>query len=153
MLQPDTPAPDFSLLDADLETVTLADLRGHNVVICFYPKDNTPSCTLQAIEFSDLENEFMRHDTIVIGISRDDCMSHANFRDKHGLAVQLLADDDGAVCKQYGVWQEMEKDGLRRMGIVRSTFVIDRTGVVRLAQYNVVAKGHATEILHFIQSL
>ncbi|WP_334107579.1 peroxiredoxin [Methylobacillus sp.] len=153
MLQPDTPAPDFSLLDADLETVTLADLRGHNVVICFYPKDNTPSCTLQAIEFSDLEDEFMRHDTIVIGISRDDCMSHANFRDKHGLAVQLLADDDGAVCKQYGVWQEMEKDGLRRMGIVRSTFVIDRTGVVRLAQYNVVAKGHATEILHFIQSL
>lgn len=153
MLQPNTPAPDFSLLDADIETVTLADLRGHNVVICFYPKDNTPSCTLQAIEFSDLEDEFMRHDTIVIGISRDDCMSHANFRDKHGLAVQLLSDDDGEVCKQYGVWQEIEKDGMKKMGIVRSTFVIDQTGVVRLAQYNVVAKGHAAEILHFIQSL
>lgn len=153
MLQPNTPAPDFSLLDADIETISLSALRGHNVVLYFYPKDNTPSCTLQAIEFSDLEDEFKRHDTLVIGISRDDCISHANFRDKHGLAVQLLSDEDGEVCSQYGVWQEKEKDGIKKMGIVRSTFVIDRTGVVRLAQYGVVAKGHAAEILNFIKSL
>ncbi|MGY1488435.1 peroxiredoxin [Methylobacillus pratensis] len=153
MLQPNTPAPDFSLLDADIETISLSALRGRNVVLYFYPKDNTPSCTLQAIEFSDLEEEFKRHDTFVIGISRDDCMSHANFRDKHGLAVQLLSDEDGEVCSQYGVWQEKEKDGIKKMGIVRSTFVIDRTGVVRLAQYGVVAKGHAAEILNFIKSL
>ncbi|MPS49751.1 peroxiredoxin [Methylobacillus sp.] len=153
MLQPNSPAPDFSLLDADIDPITLSALRGHNVVLYFYPKDNTPSCTLQAIEFSDLEDEFKRHDTIVIGISRDDCISHATFRDKHGLAVCLLSDEDGEVCRQYGVWQEKEKDGIRKMGIVRSTFVIDRTGVVRLAQYGVTAKGHAAEILKFIKSL
>ncbi|MFJ5445703.1 peroxiredoxin [Methylobacillus methanolivorans] len=153
MLQPNTPAPDFSLLDADIETISLSALRGHHVVLYFYPKDNTPSCTLQAIEFSDLEDEFKRHGAVVLGISRDDCMSHANFRDKHGLAVQLLSDEDGEVCNQYGVWQEKEKDGMKKMGIVRSTFVIDRTGVVRLAQYGVEAKNHATEILNFIKSL
>ncbi|MCB5191655.1 peroxiredoxin [Methylobacillus arboreus] len=153
MLQTNTPAPDFSLLDADMENISLSALRDRNVVLYFYPKDNTPSCTLQAIEFSDLEDEFKRHETIVIGISRDDCISHASFRDKHGLAVRLLSDEDGEICAQYGVWQEKEKDGIKKMGIVRSTFVIDRNGMLRLAQYGVAAKGHATEILNFIKSL
>jgi len=153
MLQPGTTAPDFSLPDADMEMIKLSKLRNQVVVLYFYPRDDTPGCTVEAIEFSDLEDEFASHDTIVVGISKDDCISHAAFRDKHGLAVQLLADVDGKVCEKYGVWQEKEKDGVRRMGIVRSTFVIDRKGILRHVQYGVVAKGHAAEILNIVKQL
>ncbi|MCB5184831.1 peroxiredoxin [Methylobacillus gramineus] len=152
MLQQNTQAPDFTLPDADMQSISLSELRDSIVVLYFYPKDDTPGCTLEAIEFSDLEDEFVSHNTIVLGISRDDCISHADFRDKHGLAVSLLSDVDGEVCHQYGVWQEKEKDGIKKMGIVRSTFVIDTAGMVRLAQYGVTAKGHAVAILNFIKS-
>ncbi|HEX5538564.1 MAG TPA: peroxiredoxin, partial [Methylophilaceae bacterium] len=131
----------------------LSKLRNHVVVLYFYPRDDTPGCTVEAIEFSDLEDEFANHDAVVVGISRDDCISHAAFRDKHGLAVKLLADVDGKVCEKYGVWQEKEKDGVRRMGIVRSTFVIDRKGILRHVQYGVIAKGHAAEILNIVKQL
>jgi peroxiredoxin Q/BCP len=153
MLQPGSPAPDFSLPDADMEMVKLSKFRGKNVVLYFYPKDDTPGCTTEAIEFSDLEDEFAKYNTIVVGISRDDCISHAAFRDKHGLAVGLLADTEGKICEKYGVWQEKEKDGVRKMCLVRSTFVIDTEGIVRHAQYGVVAKGHADEILNFVKTL
>lgn len=153
MLQPGTTAPDFSLPDADMEMIKLSKLRGQIVVLYFYPRDDTPGCTVEAIEFSDLEDEFTKYGAIVVGISKDDCISHAAFRDKHGLAVRLLADVDGKVCEKYGVWQEKEKDGVRRMGIVRSTFVIDQKGVLCHMQYGVVAKGHATEILNIVKEL
>lgn len=146
-------APDFSLPDADMEMFKLSKLRGKNVVLYFYPKDDTPGCTLEAIEFSDLEDEFIKANALVVGVSKDDCISHAAFRDKHGLAVSLLADSEGKVCEKYGVWQEKEKDGIRKMGIVRSTFVIDSTGTLRQIQYGVVAKGHAAEILNFVKTL
>ena len=106
MLQPGSHAPDFTLPDADMELLKLSRLKGKTVVLYFYPKDDTPGCTIQAIEFSDLDEEFARYNAVVIGISCDDCMSHADFRDKHGLAVSLLADIDGKVCEKYGVWQE-----------------------------------------------
>ncbi|OIQ86904.1 putative peroxiredoxin bcp [mine drainage metagenome] len=153
MLQPGSHAPDFTLPDADMELLKLSRLKGRPVVLYFYPKDDTPGCTIQAIEFSDLDEEFARCNAIVIGISRDDCMSHADFRDKHGLSVTLLADVDGKVCEKYGVWQEKEKDGVKKMGIVRSTFVIDREGVLRHLYYGVSPKGHATEILNLIKEL
>ena len=155
MPQPGTHAPDFTLPDADMEMVKLSSYKGKNVVLYFYPKDDTPGCTVEAIEFSDLEDEFAGHDTVIIGISRDDCMSHADFRDKHGLAVQLLADVGGRVCERYGVWQEKEKekDGVKKMGIVRSTFVIDKQGNIVHALYGIQAKGHATEILNIIKEL
>lgn len=153
MLQIGTTAPDFSLPDADMEMVKLSRFRGKKVVLYFYPKDDTPGCTTEAIEFSDLEDEFTRHNTIILGISKDDCNSHAAFRDKHGIAVNLLSDVDGRICSKYGVWQEKEKDGIRKMGIVRSTFVINPEGVLCHAQYGVVAKGHATEILNLIKTL
>jgi len=89
----------------------------------------------------------------VLGVSRDDCGSHAAFRDKHGLTVQLLADVDGEVCEQFGVWQEKEKDGVKKMGILRSTFVIDRAGIVRHALYGVTAKGHAAAVLDLVRAL
>jgi thioredoxin-dependent peroxiredoxin len=153
MLQLGSAAPDFSLPDADMELLKLSKLRGKTVVLYFYPKDDTPGCTVEAIEFSDLENEFINHNTVILGISRDDCISHADFRDKHGLTVNLLADVEGKVCEKYGVWQEKEKDGIRKMGIVRSTFVIDAEGILRHIQYGVVAKGHAAEILSFVKIL
>lgn len=153
MLQPGSHAPDFSLPDADMELCKLSKLKGKAVVLYFYPRDDTPGCTTQAIEFGDLENEFARHDAVVIGISRDDCISHAAFRDKHGLAVRLLSDVEGKVCSKYGVWQEKEVDGVRRMGILRSTFVIDRAGVLRHTLYGVGTKGHATEILNLVKAL
>lgn len=153
MLQPGAHAPDFTLPDADMEMVKLSALKGKKVVLYFYPKDDTPGCTVEAIEFSDLEDEFIKQDCLVIGVSRDDCMSHADFRDKHGLAVQLLADVDGKICEKYGVWQEKEKDGVKKMGIVRSTFVIDASGTLQHVFYGVTAKGHAAEILQLIKEL
>ena len=153
MLQPGSPAPDFSLPDADMEMLKLSKLRGKNVVLYFYPKDDTPGCTAEAIEFSDLEDEFIKQNTVILGVSKDDCLSHAAFRDKHGLAINLLADVDGKVCDKYGVWQEKEKDGVRKMGIVRSTFVIDVEGHIRHVQYGVVAKGHAHDILNLVKTL
>ena len=153
MPQPGSPAPDFTLPDADMELFKLSKLKGKAVVLYFYPTDDTPGCTVQAIEFSDLEDEYAKHDAIVLGVSRDDCMSHAGFRDKHGLAIALLSDVDGKVCEKYGVWQEKEKDGIKKMGIVRSTFVIDRQGIVRHALYGVSAKGHAADILNLIKEL
>ena len=153
MLQPGTTAPDFSLPDADMEMRKLSKLRGRVVVVYFYPKDDTPGCTVEAIEFSDLEDEFVKQNAVIIGISKDDCISHAAFRDKHGLAVDLLADVDGKVCEKYGVWQEKEKDGVRRMGNMRSTFVVDREGILRHVQYGVTAKGHAAEILNIVKQI
>lgn len=153
MLQPGSHAPDFTLPDADMKLFKLSKLKGKAVVLYFYPRDDTPGCTTQAIEFGDLESQFARHDAIVVGISRDDCISHAAFRDKHGLSVCLLSDVDGKVCSKYGVWQEKEVDGVRRMGILRSTFVIDRDGVLRHAIYGVGTKGHASEILNLVKAL
>jgi len=153
MLQPGSPSPDFNLPDADMEMFRLSKLKGKNVVLYFYPKDDTPGCTVEAIEFSDLEDEFTKHDTVVIGISRDDCISHADFRDKHGLSVFLLADVDGKVCEKYGVWQEKEKDGVRKMCILRSTFLIGKDGTLLKAFYGVNAKGHAAEILNIIREM
>lgn len=153
MPHPGSHAPDFTLPDADMELVKLSRYKGKNVVLYFYPKDDTPGCTMEAIEFSDLEEEFAGHDTVILGISCDDCISHADFRDKHGLAVQLLADVDRKVCEKYGVWREKENNGVRKMGIVRSTFIIDKQGTLRHAFYGVTAKGHAAEILNIIKEL
>ncbi len=154
MLQAGQTAPSFDLPDADLRAVSLDNERGkHHVVLYFYPKDDTSGCTLEALEFTALADEFERADCVVFGVSRDDCGSHATFRDKHGLTVQLLADVDGEVCEQYGVWQEKEKDGVRKMGIVRSTFIIDKHGTLRHTLYGVTAKGHANAVLELVRAL
>ena len=147
------PAPEFELPDADMKGLKSRDLAGQHYVLYFYPKDDTPGCTMEAQEFSDLTDEFAAAGAVVVGVSRDTCVSHAAFRDKYGLTVQLIADVEGQLCEAYGVWQEKEKNGERRMGIVRSTFVVDRDGVVRHAQYDVKPKGHAEAILEVVQGL
>lgn len=154
MLQVDYPAPGFDLPDADMEMVSLAGFRNRsNVVLYFYPKDDTPGCTIEAIDFSDLQEEFSNLDTVVLGVSLDDCLSHGSFRDKHGLAVQLLADVEGEVCSAYGVLQEKEHDGRKKPCIQRSTFVIDKRGVLKHALYGVSARGHAAQVLGLVRSL
>ena len=154
MLKVGKPAPNFELPDADLDVVSLSGFRSKlHVVLYFYPRDDTPGCTIEAIEFSDLQEEFDRLGTIVLGVSMDDCISHGSFRDKHGLGVRLLADTEGEVCAKYGVLVERESEGRKRTGILRSTFVIDREGVLRHALYGVTARSHAAEVLGLVKSL
>ena len=147
-------APHFELPDSDMQTFSLASQQGkNNVVLYFYPKDDTPGCTMEANEFSALEDEFSKLDSIVIGISRDDCLSHASFRDKYGLSVLLLSAPDARICKRYGVMYEKEVDGQKKLSIKRSTFVIDRQGKLRPVMYGVQAPGHAPGILNLIKGL
>ncbi|NEV62691.1 peroxiredoxin [Thiorhodococcus minor] len=154
MLQAGDRAPVFSLPNADMERVDFAELIGHhNTVVYFYPKDDTPGCTMEALDFTDLQGEFDAADTEIIGISRDSCSSHGAFRDKLGLSFHLLSDTDGEVCEAYDVWREKEAHGERRMGIVRSTFVVDREGVIRYALYGVKPKGHAAQVLQLVRAL
>jgi thioredoxin-dependent peroxiredoxin len=161
VLQIGTDAPLFELADADMHMFNLEAQRGKNIVLYFYPKDDTPGCTMEANEFSDHEEAFTKFDSIVVGISRDDCISHASFRDKHGLSVQLLADPDGHVCKKYGVLYEKETDaehgrsvnGHKKLAIQRSTFIIDKKGKLRHVLYGVHAHGHPQEILKLIKEM
>lgn len=154
MLEAGQQAPTFTLPDADGNTVSLSDFQGSkHVVLYFYPKDDTPGCTIEANDFTAYRDRFDALDSVVLGVSRDDCASHAAFRDKFGLSVRLLADTSGEVCEKYGVWQEKEKNGEKRMGIVRSTFVIDKDGTIRHALYGVKADGHAAEVLSLVGGL
>jgi peroxiredoxin Q/BCP len=154
MLQVGQQAPDFELPDADMEMVNLAAFRNRrNVVLYFYPKDDTPNCTMEAIDFSELQDEFTRLSAVVLGISMDDCLSHGTFRDKHGLSVRLLSDVDGETCSRYGVLHEKEHNGQKKTCIQRSTFVIDKHGMLKQAMYGVMARGHAAQVLELVGKL
>ncbi len=152
MLKVGDEAPDISVPDTDMELQGLKDFLDGYLVLYFYPKDDTPGCTIQANDFTDLVDDFEEAGAKVVGVSRDDCFSHQAFRDKYGLKIQLLADVDGEVCSAYDVIQEKEKDGVRKMGLVRSTFVIDRDGIIRHAEYGVSPKGHALKMLDLIRA-
>lgn len=154
MLKTGETAPDFELPDSEMEMVRLGGFRGkHSIVLYFYPKDDTPGCTMEAIDFSELEDAFAARHAVVLGVSMDDCISHSAFRDKHGITVRLLADEDGEACRKYGVLQEKEIEGKRRTGILRSTFIIDRKGVVQHALYGVNPRGHAAEVLNLLKGM
>ena len=137
-----------------MEMMDLSSYRGKkNVVLYFYPKDGTPACTIQAIGFSDREEEFKRLDTVVFGVSRDDVLSHQAFRDEHGLTVQLLADTEEEVCRLYDVIQEKIVDGHPKSCLLRSTFVIDKNGVVRHILRDVNPRAHVNEVLKICKAL
>jgi peroxiredoxin Q/BCP len=154
MLQVGEPAPSFTLPDAEMEMMDLSSYRGKkNVVLYFYPKDGTPMCTIQAIGFSDREDEFKRCDTVVFGVSRDDVLSHQAFRDEHGLTVNLLADTEQEVCRLYQVIQDKIVDGHTKSSLLRSTFVIDKKGVVRHILQDVNPRGHVEEVLKVCKTL
>jgi peroxiredoxin Q/BCP len=155
MLEPGQPAPEFELPDADMQTVDLSTFKGKkNVVLYFYPKDGTPGCTLVTTDFSDHEDQFVKHDCVVLGVSRDDCLTHADFRDRNGVTIGLLSDTEGDVCRKYGVIQDKQsEDGVHRECLVRSTFVIDKKGVIRHAEYGVNPRGLAAEVFDLVKRL
>jgi peroxiredoxin Q/BCP len=154
MLTENQPAPEFSAPNQSGEMVSLADFRGkQRVVLYFYPKDDTPGCTIEAKEFTELAEEFAKYDTAILGVSKDPCDMHRAFIAKYGLKVNLLSDTDGTLCERYGVWQEKEKGGVKKWGIVRSTFIIDKDGTIVDAEYGVKPEGHAQAVLEKIKRL
>lgn len=147
-------APGFALPDADMEVFDLdAVVGGQYVVLYFYPRDNTPGCTRQAIDFSDHVDDFEQLGCVVVGVSPDDCPTHAEFRDEHGLSVRLLSDKDIDICRRYGVWEAREAEGIVRTGVTRTTFIIDKRGVIRHIFRNVAPRGHVAEVLHTLRKL
>lgn len=153
MIETGQPAPDFSLLDQRGEAVALSKLRGAPVVLYFYPKDDTPGCTKEACAFRDARAEYEKAGARVIGVSPDSVASHRKFVEKYELPFTLLADTDHKVCDQYGVWQEKSLYGKKSMGVVRSTFLIDREGVVRRIFPKVKVEGHSDALLEAIRAL
>ena len=145
-------APDFSAKDQNGKTVKLASLKGKkNVVLYFYPKDMTPGCTTEACDFRDHHKKFKN--TVVLGVSIDSPERHQKFIDKYNLPFTLIADTNQKVVNKYGVWKEKSLYGKKFMGIVRSTFIIDKSGVIRKIFPKVKVKGHVEEILNEIKSL
>jgi peroxiredoxin len=153
MLSVGDQAPAFELPDADMNVLSTEALAGKPYILYFYPKDDTPGCTVEALEFTDLMDDFLALGVAIIGASKDSCDSHGAFRDKYGLEVQLVADMDGQLCEAYGVWREKEKEGVKQMGILRSTFIVDGEGVIRHALYDVKPKGHAAAVLEMVKGL
>ena len=140
-------APDFTLSDKDGNAVSLSDFAGKKVVLYFYPKDNTPGCTRQACAFAGAYNEFQKRGVVVIGVSRDSVASHARFAEKYSLPFILLSDPDLEAIQAYGVWQEKKLYGKVSMGVVRTTFLIDKNGLVEAVMPKVKPDTNAEEIL------
>jgi len=136
-------APDFTLLGDDGRKVSLKDYRGKKVVLYFYPKDGTPGCTREAIEFRDIAEEFEKEGAIILGVSKDSIKSHQKFKQKHELPFTLLSDPEGKVLDLYGVWKKKSLYGRTFMGRERTTFLIDEKGIVKKVYRKVKAKGHA----------
>lgn len=151
--QPGELAPDFTL-DTDAGTpLTLSSLRGKPVVLFFYPKDNTPGCTIESCQFRDLVPRFDSMNARVLGVSPDSVRKHANFRAKHGLNFPLLADVDKAVASAYGVWQEKTFWGRKYMGNARTTFLIDADGRIARVFEKVNPLTHAAEVAEAVAAL
>ncbi len=147
MLKIGDKAPDFKLLSDSGREVTLKKLKGHKVVLYFYPKDNTSGCTKEACDFKDSIKIFEKKETVVIGVSKDSVESHKNFKSKFELPFTLLSDESAKMLKDYGVWKEKSMYGRKYMGIERSTFLIDEKGKIREIWNNVKVPGHIEDIL------
>ena len=151
MLNPGTIAPDFSLLGDDSQVHSLKDFAEGELVIFFYPKDLTPGCTTEACDFSDSLGEFQAMSAQVVGISQDSLASHARFKSKHTLRMLLLSDPDLAVHKLYGAYGEKHMYGKTTLGVIRSTFLIDKTGKIIRSWYKVRVKNHAHAVLETLK--
>ena len=146
-------APDFTLPATGGKEITLSELKGHNVVLYFYPRDNTPGCTKEGQAFRDHYGEFQALDTVVLGVSRDSLKTHENFKAKHQFPFELLSDSEETVCKLYDVLKEKNMYGRKVIGIERSTFLIDREGILRQAWRKVKVAGHVEEVLDAVRKL
>ncbi len=151
--EPGDPAPDFTAGTSGGGSLSLSSLKGRNVVLYFYPRDDTPGCTKEALGFRDSMAELAQADTVVVGVSKDGIRRHDNFRAKHGLNFTLVSDADGAICEAWGVWVEKVNYGRRYMGIERASFLIDRRGIVRGVWRKVRVKGHIEAVVDAAKSL
>lgn len=151
MLEVGTKAPDFTLPDKEGKMVSLSDFAGKRVVLYFYPKDNTPGCTRQACAFAGAYEEFKTLDAVVIGVSKDSVASHQKFAEKYDLPFVLLSDPELTAIQAYGVWQEKKLYGKVSMGVVRTTFIIDETGVIEKVMPKVKPDTNAADILAYLQ--
>jgi peroxiredoxin Q/BCP len=145
--QPGDKAPDFVLPSDDGGDIRLADLRGHAVVLYFYPKDDTSGCTSEAKGFTEAQGQFDAIGAVVVGVSKDSVKSHGKFRQKYGLSVRLGSDVEGEMIQRYGVWVEKSMYGRKYMGIERATFLIDSAGVIRRVWRKVSVTGHVQDVL------
>ena len=152
MLNQGDKAPDFALPDADGNVWKLSDQKGHYTVIYFYPKDDTSGCTKEAQSFSGLKDEFAKLNAEIIGISPDSSKSHTKFRDKYGLQVTLLSDEQKSVIEAYGVWAEKKMYGKAYMGVERSTFLVGPDGTIVQAWKGVKVPGHADAVLEALKT-
>ncbi|GMW02576.1 MAG: peroxiredoxin [Candidatus Hydrogenedentota bacterium] len=146
-------APAFSLASSNGQKISLASLKGNPIVLYFYPKDDTPGCTVEAKAFQSKLKEFSRLGVTVLGVSPDSLESHCKFVDKFGLAFQLLSDPDHAVAEKYGVWVEKNMYGKKYWGVQRSTFLIDANGRLAKIWPKVKPEGHAEEVLDAVKAL
>ncbi len=147
MLKVNDKAPDFTLSNQDGEVVSLSDFRGKKVVLYFYPKDDTPGCTTEACNFRDVYDEILEKGAVVLGVSADGEESHSKFKAKYHLPFHLLADTEKKVLEAYGAWGEKKMYGKTYMGVIRSTYLIDKEGNVSHVWPKVTPKNHAQEVL------
>ncbi len=150
--EPGQDAPDFTLPRDGGEDVTLSKLRGAPVVLYFYPRDDTSGCTKQALGFTERTEDFAAAGATVLGVSKDSIAKHEKFRDKHGLGVALLSDEDSDVCERYGVWVSKNMYGKQFMGIERTTFLIDADGKIARVWNKVKVPGHVDDVLDAVRS-
>ncbi len=146
-------APEFTLPDGDGNKVSLSSLRGKKAVVYFYPKDDTPGCTIEAVDFTKLRDGYEKAGAAVLGISKDSCASHVKFTKKYGLTVRLLSDEDHSVQEKYGVWRLKSFMGKESMGTARVTFLLDAKGKVVKVWDPVKPEGHAAEVLEEIKKM
>jgi len=151
-LKPGDKAPDFTLPADGGRQVSLRELQGKSVVLYFYPKDDTPGCTKEAIGFSEAIDEFDAAGAVVIGVSKDTVAKHDKFRDKHDLKVMLASDESGEVVEAYGAWVEKNMYGRTYMGIERCTYLIGPVGVIREVWRKVRVKGHVEAVLEAVKA-
>lgn len=150
---PGQPVPDFSIQATGGKTIRLADLKGRNLILYFYPKDNTPGCTQEGQDFRDLAAEFERLDAEILGVSRDSVKSHEGFKCKHEFPFELISDGDESLCRLFDVIKMKNMYGKQVQGIERSTFLIDREGRLVREWRKVSVKGHAQEVLETLRRL
>ena len=146
-------APEFSLQDETGAKVSLTDFANKNIVLYFYPKDDTPGCTKESIGFSHLKSEFEKCDTIILGASKDTAKKHQKFINKYGLTVKLLVDEEGSLCEDYSVWVMKKLYGREYMGIERATFLIGKDRLIKNIWRKVKVDGHVEKVLHAAKSL
>jgi peroxiredoxin Q/BCP len=153
MLEAGKKAPGFTAPTDGGEKLKLSDLKGRKVVLYFYPKDDTPGCTKEAVEFTAAKSAFDKAGAVIVGVSPDTTAKHEKFKDKHSLDVILVSDEDRKICEAYGVWVEKKNYGRTYMGVERSTFLIDEKGKLAKIWRKVRVKGHVEQVLASAQAL